>query len=48
MLLCCFTQGNSTGGADALLSSLFVALSQRNFVQGLRIKDLVQIWKKFA
>ena len=33
------------GGTDALLYSLFVALSQRNFVQGLRIKELVQIWK---
>ena len=37
-------------GADAaplppLLSSLFVDLSQRNFVQGLTIKALAQIWK---
>ena len=29
-----------------LLSSLFVNLSQRNFVQGLTIKALAQIWKK--
>ena len=29
-----------------LLSSLFVDLSQRNFVQGLTIKALAQIWKK--
>ena len=29
-----------------LLSSLFVKLSQRSFVQGLKIKALAQIWKK--
>ena len=35
------------GGADAApsLSSLFVALSQQNFVQGFIIKTLAQIWK---
>ena len=27
------------------LSSLFVALSQQNFAQGLTIKALAQIWK---
>ena len=31
-----------------LLSSLFVDLSQRTFVQGLTIEALAQIWKKFA
>ena len=37
------------GGADAatpLLSSLFVDLSQGNFVQQLTIKALAQIWKR--
>ena len=29
----------------SLLSLLFVNLSQRNFVQGLTIKALAQIWK---
>ena len=28
------------------LSSLFVDLSQRNFLQGFTIKALAQIWKK--
>ena len=38
------------GGADAApsLSSLFVALSQQTFVQGLTIKALPQIWKKIC
>ena len=34
--------------AASSLSSLFVDLSQQNFVQGLTIKALAQIWKKFA
>ena len=34
------------GGAAPSLSSLFVALWQQNFVQGLTIKALAQIWKK--
>ena len=35
------------GGETApLLSSLFVDLSKQNFVQGLTIKALHQIWKK--
>ena len=36
------------GGADATpsLSSLFAALSQQNFVQGLTMKALAQIWRK--
>ena len=46
LFLTCLCWGG--GGADAapLLSSLFVNLSQRNFVQGLKIKALAQIWKK--
>ena len=36
------------GGRLPLLSSLFVDLSQRNFVQGLTIKALARIWKKFT
>ena len=31
-----------------LLSSLFVYLSQRNFVQRLTIEALAQLWKKFT
>ena len=36
------------GDATPSLSSLFVALSQQNFVQGLTMKALAQIWKKFV
>ena len=38
--------GGGGGGCRPPLSSLFVNLSQRNFVQGLKIKALAQIWKK--
>ena len=30
------------------LSSLFVDLSQQNFVQGLTIKALARLWKKIC
>ena len=45
-----FLTSSGLGGGDAapLLSSLFVALSQQNFVRGLTIKALAQIWKKLA
>ena len=36
------------GGGGPPLYSLFVNLSQRNFVQGLTIKALAQIWKKIT
>ena len=48
--LTCLGLGGGGGGGSyrPLLSSLFVDLSQRNFVQGLTIKALAQMWKKFA
>ena len=36
------------GDAALLLSSLFVDLSQQNFVQRLTIKALAQIWEKIC
>ena len=37
--------GGGGGRCLPLLSSLLVDLSQRNFVQGLTIKALAQMWK---
>ena len=47
LFLTCLGLGGG-GGCRPLLSSLFVDLSQRNFVQGLKIKALAQIWKKIT
>ena len=39
--------GGGRGMLPSLLFSLFKDLLQRNFVQGLTIKALAQIWEKF-
>ena len=48
LFLTCLGWGGGGGGGcrPPLLSSFFVNLFQRNFVQGLKIKALAQIWKK--
>ena len=47
-LTCLGLGGGGGGGGCRLSSSLFVDLSQRNFVQGLTIKALAQIWRKIC